>query len=217
MPLFHRIFFYNDISEKEEFLKIKENDEIVRREKIVQAEALIQKLKPGPRDLQSAAMLSEVLKCRNIQRSIQNEFENAEKERVEKENARQINEILPWMMDDVKNKDLRKNRDKYKHEIFENIQDRERERQDFKRKTQTFEKAMRERTENYHKTQIEKEREILQRKREALRKNALEAMQMVEQRRLRKFALVFMLYNFIYHGKTLNYKTGKINLSHLKL
>lgn len=167
-------------------MKIKENDELVRREKIAQAEALIQKLKPGPRDLQSAAMLSEVLKCRNIQRSIQSEFENAEKVRVEKENIRQTNEILPWMMDDNRrSKDFRKNRDNYKQEILKNIQDKERDKHDSYRKNLSFEKAMRERTENHHKTQIEKEREILQRKREALRKNALEAMQMVEQRRLR--------------------------------
>ncbi|KAL5275107.1 hypothetical protein ACFFRR_001217 [Megaselia abdita] len=172
--------------EKEEFLKIKDNDEKIRREKIAQAEALIQKLKPGPRELQSAAMLSEVLKCRNIQRSIQNEFETAEKERVEKENACQINEILPWMMDDIRRtRDGRKTRDIYKQEIFKNIQDREREKHDYNRKNLTFEKAMRERTENYHKSQVDKEREILQRKRETLRKNALEAMQMVEQRRLR--------------------------------
>lgn len=42
----------NFYTEKEEFLKIKENDEMIRREKISQAEALIQKLKPGPRELQ---------------------------------------------------------------------------------------------------------------------------------------------------------------------
>lgn len=93
------------------------------------------------------------------------------------------------MIGDIRrSKDFRKNRDVYKQEILKNIQDREREKHDSSRKNLTFEKAMRERTEIYHKSQIEKEREILQRKREALRKNALEAMQMVEQRRLRKYS-----------------------------
>lgn len=133
-------------------------------------------------------MLSEVLKGRNIQRSIQKEFETAEKERIDKENARQVNEVLPWMVEDMKRlNDGKKNRDTYKHEIYRNIQDRERTKCESNRKNLTFEKAMRERTENYHKTQIEKEREILQRKRETLRKNALEAMQMVEQRRMSKY------------------------------
>lgn len=176
------------LSEKNEFLKIKETDEIIRREKIAQAEALIHKLKPGPRELQSAAMLSEVLKGRNIQRSIQNEFKNAEKERAEKENAQQVNNILPWMVDDIRrNQNARQNRDIYKQEIFKNIQERARDQHDSYRKNITFEKAMHEKTENYHKSQIEKERDILQRKRETLRKNALEAMQMVEQRRLREY------------------------------
>lgn len=165
----------------------KENDELARREKILKAQQLIEKLKPGPRELQSAALHSEVLRARNVQRNINEEFEKAIKQNEidEKKNCEQ--QAMPWIQEEQQRMAERQKRNNsYKQELLQTINDSSKQRSEYKKQLIKEQQAAREAVDQEIKAQIEKEKAIMEKKRAALRKNALEAMKMVEQRRMRK-------------------------------
>lgn len=83
--------------------------------------------------------------------------------------------------------EAKKRTDDYKNEVYRMAKDEAKRKMETSRRQTEYEKRMREQADKELQAQIERERAILQRKKEAMRKNALEAMKMVEQRRLRKY------------------------------
>lgn len=177
-------FFFLGIADYEQ---AKENEAQKRKEKIAKAEQIIERLKPGPRELHSAVLQSEVLRARNVQRSINEEFEKATKKQ-EQENKKMCNDqALNWIGEEQQRlNDRQKNTMAYKKELLQTINENQKTRFEQKKLMIKEQQAAREATDMEIKAQIEKEKAIMEKKREALRKNALEAMKMVEQRRLSK-------------------------------
>ncbi|XP_055914316.1 CAP-Gly domain-containing linker protein 1-like [Eupeodes corollae] len=173
--------------EKEEFQKVKEKDDNIRREKIARAEELVQKLKPGPKELKSAAMQSETLKARAFQRNINKEFEETLKKQNVEKALQMERQAMPWIEEEQKrisNSIQRNNQNKA--ELLNTINEKARQKTENMAKTVAAEKEANNLCDKEIKAQINREQELLKRKREALRKNALEAMIMVEQRRARE-------------------------------
>ncbi|KAM7350722.1 uncharacterized protein ACRADG_009206 [Cochliomyia hominivorax] len=164
----------------------KENEDQKRREKIAKAQQIMERLKPGPRELHSAVLQSEVLRARNVQRSINEEFEKAIKKQ-EEENKKKCNEqALNWIGEEQQRLNERqKNTMNYKKELLQTINGNQKQRYEQKKQMIKEQQEARQATDLEIRAQIEKEKAIMEKKKETLRKNALEAMKMVEQRRLR--------------------------------
>lgn len=173
--------------EKEDYQKIKEKDEKIRREKIARAELLVQKLKPGPKELKSAAMQSETLKGRDIQRNINKEFEETLKKQTAENALKMERQAMPWIKEEqerIANNIKRNNENKA--ELLKTIEEKAKHRAETTAKMISAEKEANSLCDKEIRDQIDKEQALLKRKREALRKNALEAMIMVEQRKARE-------------------------------
>ncbi|XP_055843528.1 calponin homology domain-containing protein DDB_G0272472-like [Episyrphus balteatus] len=173
--------------EKEDYQKIKEKDENIRREKIARAEELVQKLKPGPKELQSAAMQSETLKARAFQRNINKEFEETLKKQSAEKALQMERQAMPWIEEEqrrISNSIQRNNQNKA--DLLKTINEKARQKAETTAQAISAEKVANSLCDKEIKAQIDREQELLKRKREALRKNALEAMIMVEQRRARE-------------------------------
>lgn len=156
-------------------------------EHVNKAQNLIRRLKVGPKQLDRAYVLSEVLRGQEIQRNINAEMEKNRKEKEQAEGKEILKQAEQWLLEQqTTNCDAKKRNDEYKHEIYEYVQEHERSRAEKAKKRSEAERQVREQADKELKQQIEKERAILQRKKEAMRRNALEAMRMAEQRRLRK-------------------------------
>lgn len=145
------------------------------------------RLKPGPRELHSAVLESEVLRARNVQRNINEEFEKAV-QKQEIENLKHCSDAsMTWIGEEQKRLvEKQKNTISYKKELLQTINENQKQRSEQRKQMIKEQQAAREATDLEVKAQIEKEKAIMEKKRAALRKNALEAMKMVEQRRLRK-------------------------------
>ncbi|XP_067637680.1 calponin homology domain-containing protein DDB_G0272472 isoform X2 [Eurosta solidaginis] len=171
----------------EDFHQSKENEERKRNEKLAKAQNLIEQLKPGPKQLQSAAMQSEVLRARNVQRNINKEFEKAVKRQECMDALACEHQALAFIQEDQQRQQERQqNMNAYKRDVFKSMTETCRQRIEQKKLQIREERAAREAMDQEIKAQIEKEKAIMEKKRAALRKNALEAMKMVEQRRLRE-------------------------------
>uniref|UniRef100_A0A034VQ55 trichohyalin n=1 Tax=Bactrocera dorsalis TaxID=27457 RepID=A0A034VQ55_BACDO len=172
---------------QENFHKTKENEERKRSEKLAKAQNLIEQLKPGPKQLHSAALQSEVLRARNVQRNINKEFERAIKQQECMDKMACQQQALGFMEEDIQRQlERHQAMDVYKKEMLQTINDSTKQRAEYKKQLIKEQQAAREAMDQEIKAQIEKEKAIMEKKRAALRKNALEAMKMVEQRRLRE-------------------------------
>ncbi|KAI8118892.1 hypothetical protein FF38_11014 [Lucilia cuprina] len=169
-----------------DYEQAKENEAQKRKEKIAKAQQIMERLKPGPRELHSAVLQSEVLRARNVQRSINEEFEKVAAKQ-ERETKKMCNEqALSWIGEEQQRlSERQKNTIAYKKELLQTINENQKQRYEQKKQMIKEQQAAREATDLEIKAQIEKEKAIMEKKKEALRKNALEAMKMVEQRRLR--------------------------------
>lgn len=177
---------------QENFHKTKENEERKRSEKLAKAQNLIEQLKPGPKQLHSAAMQSEVLRARNVQRNINKEFEKAIKQQECMDKMACQQQALGFMEEDVQRQiERHQAMNVYKKEMLETINESTKQRTEYKKQLIKEQQAAREAMDQEIKAQIEKEKAIMEKKRAALRKNALEAMKMVEQRRLSMVLLIF--------------------------
>ncbi|XP_011191698.2 trichohyalin [Zeugodacus cucurbitae] len=172
---------------QENFHKTKENEERKRSEKLAKAQNLIEQLKQGPKQLHSAALQSEVLRARNVQRNINKEFERAIKQQECMDKMACQQQALGFMEEDIQ-RQVERNQamDVYKKEMLQTINETTKQRTEYKKQLIKEQQAAREAMDQEIKAQIEKEKAIMEKKRAALRKNALEAMKMVEQRRLRE-------------------------------
>ncbi|XP_073830770.1 uncharacterized protein [Musca autumnalis] len=171
---------------KESYEQTKENEAQKRREKIAKAQQLIEKLKPGPRQLHTAVLQSEVLRARNVQREINEEFKKAVQKQENEEKIMCQGQAMSWINEEQQR--LKEKQDKanaYKEELLQTINDNHKERTDQKRQQLKEQRLAREMYDSDMKAHMEREKAIMEKKREAQRKNALEAMKMVEQRRMR--------------------------------
>lgn len=132
-----------------------------------------------------------------MQRSINEEFEKAIKKQ-EQETRKMCNgQALSWIGEEQQRLNERqKNTITYKKELLQTINENQKLRFEQKKQSIKEQQAAREATDMEIKAQIQKEKAIMEKKKEALRKNALEAMKMVEQRRLSKW----IFFNFFFFG-----------------
>lgn len=189
-----------------------EADENLRKEKLVKSQDLASKLKPGPKQLESAAIYAEVLKGREIQRKMNAEKRENNKMKHMKNGRDQTLQAQQWMeQHDQRLNQKHQRHHNYKRELFQHIKSEEEKRQDMLSKENEEERLKREASDHELKEQLERERVILERKKKALRKNALEAMIMAEQRRKR------MTQFDAAHNKLIEaYAIGKQNLEKIQ-
>ncbi|XP_061394720.1 trichohyalin-like [Musca vetustissima] len=172
---------------KESYEQTKENEAQKRREKIAKAQQLIEKLKPGPRQLHTAALQSEVLRARNVQRDINEEFKKAVKKQECEAKIQCQDQAMSWINEEQQRLIQRqKNANAYKEELLQTIHEKEKVRNEQKKHQLKEQQLVRTTYDVEMKAQMERERVLMEKKREAQRKNALEAMKMVEQRRMRE-------------------------------
>lgn len=174
---------------------LKENDENQRKEKVSQANDILQKLKGGPRNLESAYIMSEVAAARKQQCIINAETNKAKKNEDLKLSKDHIKQADQWAEEQRQKMILNKQRnDTFKKELLKFAKEKESVTAQQAKQQADEERKQREKVDRELKAQIEKERSLLQRKKEASRKNALEAMQMAEQRRIRKNIICIFLF-----------------------
>lgn len=163
-----------------------ENDDKLRKEKLEKSQDMTNKLKPGPKQLESAAVYAEVLRSRDAQIKSNEEKRKNDKLKRIRDGQQDLCQAQQWMSrySDSMNENSEK-RNKYKCELFKVIKTEEQKRQEIINKENEMERIKREASDKEIREQMERERMILERKKEAMRKNALEAMIMVEQRRKR--------------------------------
>lgn len=179
---------YESFSGERRFKELKENDEKARLEQVAKAQQMMNRLRIGTRELESAALLSEVLKGRELQCNFNADLNKSMSERKKKEAEQlQIQSVIAIEEQQRQMMEAKKRTDDYKNEVYRMAKDEAKRKMETSRRQTEYEKRMREQADKELQAQIERERAILQRKKEAMRKNALEAMKMVEQRRLRKY------------------------------
>uniref|UniRef100_A0A1A9WVN4 Trichohyalin-plectin-homology domain-containing protein n=1 Tax=Glossina brevipalpis TaxID=37001 RepID=A0A1A9WVN4_9MUSC len=172
---------------KESYEHAKENAAQKRNEKVAKAQQILERLKPGPRELHSAVLQSEVLRAHNIQRNINEEFENAIRTQESETQKLCENQGMFWINDEQQRLAKRqRSTNTYKQGLLKVICDNRRHRAEHKKHTIREQQAFRNSLDLEIKAQIEKEKALMEKKKAALRKNALDAMKMVEQRRLRE-------------------------------
>ncbi|KAI9589179.1 uncharacterized protein ACN2A1_011125 [Glossina fuscipes fuscipes] len=171
---------------KESYEQAKENAAQKRSEKIAKAQQMLERLKPGPRNLHSAVLRSEVLRARNIQRNVNEEFKEAVKLQESETQKRCENQGMSWINDEQQRlAERQKNTNSYKQELLQTISENQRRKAERKRQMINEQQTARDNIDSEMKAQIAKEKATMEKKKAFLRKNALEAMKMVEQRRLR--------------------------------
>lgn len=176
-------YFLNTV--KESYEQAKENAAQKRSEKIAKAQQMLERLKPGPRELHSAVLQSEVLRARNIQRSINEEFKKAIKLQESETQKRCENQGMSWINDEQRRlAERQKNTNSYKQELLQTISENQRQKAEQKKQMIREQQTARDNIDSEMRAQIAKEKAIMEKKKAVLRKNALEAMKMVEQRRL---------------------------------
>lgn len=165
-------------------------------EHILQAQDTIYKSKIGSRQLESAYTLCETLHIRGKQCIERAKFSNYKKEADEAQAKEQILQQDQWDQEHTRKAiESKKRKDGYKRQLFEQMNENEMRQKDANQKRITQEIHERETAEQDIKSQMEKERLVLEKKKEAMRKNALEAMRIAEQRRLSKLQLTFLTNN----------------------
>lgn len=169
------------------YKKLKENDENQRREKVAQAQDVLTKLKTGPRSLESAYIMSEIADARKKQCAINDEENRAKRAADEKLSQHHIDQADQWAEEQRQKMIMNKQRnDAYKKELLASVREKESATQEQERRNIDQVRQERENIDRDVRMQVEKERALLQRKKDASRQNALEAMRMAEQRRISK-------------------------------
>lgn len=167
------------------FQQLKESDNAKRQEQIAAAQETIKRLKIGPRQLDSAYLLSDVLATRDRQCVLNAEAVRIKHDRhlADGQYARdQAKRELEAYNNQLQN--AKKIGDGYKTQLREHIRAEEQRRRKEADQTAAEERKYRDQAERDLCAQQEKERAALLRKKELQRRNALEAMKMAEERRL---------------------------------
>lgn len=172
----------------ERFRQLKESDEMKRFEENYKAMDHMQKLKMGPRLLESAYITSECVAVRELQRNVNAAATKMKRERnlaMGREAIAQDEQYVEQQKLNIS--ESRRKQDEYKKELRQFIENKEREQTELKNAQCEEERLERNRIDGDLAAQLNKERRILEKKKEAKRLVALEAMQMAEKRRIRKY------------------------------
>lgn len=162
------------------------NDEKLRMDHVKKAHDLMNRFKEGPRQLESATILSEVLKGRDVQRSLNREMDTIAKGKHLQQGQEIIEQAYQWIEDQNRKMSEKKQQtDKFKRDLNNMVKENQKHQKEVNLKREELHKKKRDAADQELQEQIEREQAILQRKKELRRKNALEAMRMTEQRRLR--------------------------------
>lgn len=164
--------------------ELKENDEKNRKERILYAENLLKRLKPGPKQLESAYMLSKILHEQQLQREARRQREKLEREQELNVGRQRNAQAVQWIADQQQQmKAYKKQCARYKQVIWEDIEKREKEKLEIAKKMTELELREREANEKQLNCQLEKERAASNHRREQLRLDATLAKQHAEQQR----------------------------------
>lgn len=181
----------------ERFQRLKESDEMKRFEENIKAKEQLQKLKMGPRLLESAYITSECHAVRDMQRHA-----NAKTEKMKRERYLSMGRDAIAQDEQYADKqkqimlDTRRKRDDYKKELRQFIENKERKVAEMTKAQCEEEKLEHSQIDGDLAAQLSKERRILEKKKEAKRIIALEAMQLAEKRRIRKLKYILKVRTF---------------------
>lgn len=170
------------------FRELKELDKETRRERIAYAEQLLKRLQPGPKQLESANALSEILYEQQMQREAKRERERVEREQSIREGNMIRMQAQQWIDDQIEQ--MRKYRERcaeYKRVIFHDIDARTKERLIASQKLIELEQMERDANEQQMQNQLRKEREMSQQRREQFRSEVLKSMQHAMQGKRSEF------------------------------
>uniref|UniRef100_A0A1Q3FT78 Putative chromatin assembly factor 1 n=1 Tax=Culex tarsalis TaxID=7177 RepID=A0A1Q3FT78_CULTA len=188
--------------DEKHYRELKAADEIKRKELIQKAEEMIQKEKEGPRILESTAKFCEVLKAREQQRQFRAEQEALQEARRKQLDQQDITQANRWLMSHAERHiEDRRRFDGYKKELKQKIeQDREEQR-----RQRNFmvdqERKQHQALQDDINRQMEQEKRMFERNKEARRKLAIESMRMAQEReeRMRREAAIEDTLNDIYN------------------
>lgn len=187
-------------------------DEEKRAQHIEKARDIMRRTKMESRQLESAVILSETLKQQSQQRKENSEIKKANQERKLNEGKEILSQADQWIeQQNLKMFQTKKRNDEFKKDLFLCSQEEQKRRKEELVKKVNLEKKKREIVDDELKAQMEREKQFLEKKKLSMRQNALEAMQMAEQRRLRD-----VQENAIENQLIQIYAEGKQNISYLK-
>jgi hypothetical protein len=167
--------------------QLKAADESERKALIEKAEKMIQRPPPDPVNLQSSAVLTEVLKIRENQVQLNTDQTNEQKELRKMDNYQTRSQAEAWIAEQNAKQERELQMCKAsKRDVLVMVKERRHERVDDRKNTLNLERANKQEADRDYERQVARETEQLARKREDLRRNALEAMKIAEQRRIRK-------------------------------
>lgn len=172
------------------FRELKELDKETRRERIAYAEQLLKRLQPGPKQLEYANALSEILYEQQMQREAKRERERVEREQSIREGNMIRMQAQQWIDDQIEQ--MRKYRERcaeYKRIICHDIDARTKERLIASQKLIELEQMERDANEQQMQNQLRKEREMSQQRREQFRSEVLKSMQHATQEKRSEFNL----------------------------
>jgi hypothetical protein len=167
----------------ESYKALKISDEQKRREFIERAENVIQKEKSGPRNLESAAKLCEVLQVRELQKEFTQEQKKLADERKRKEDENDILQANKWLNQYAERQVNERQRfNMYKKELYDGIKHDEMSRKDNLRRHLETERLEHQSIERAYRERLDKENTMHEMKKEMRRKAAVEAMKMAMER-----------------------------------
>lgn len=172
------------------FRELKELEKKTRQEQIAYAEELLKRLQPGPKQLECANALSEILYEQQMQREAKLERERVERKQSIREGNMIRMQAQQWIDDQVEQ--MRKYRERcaeYKRIIRHDIDARTKERLSASQKLFELEQMERDANEQQMQNQLRKEREMRQQRREQFRNEVLKSMQRAKQEKRSEFNL----------------------------
>lgn len=172
------------------FRELKELDKRTRQEQIAYAEQLLKRLQPGPKQLECANALSEILYEQQMQREAKRERERVERKQSVREGNMIRMQAQQWIEDQVEQ--MRKYRERcaeYKRVIRHDIDARTKERLGASQKLFELEQMERDANEQQMQNQLRKEREMSEQQREQFRNEVLKWTQRAKQEKRSEFNL----------------------------
>lgn len=152
----------------------------MKRQEIIQkAEKLIEKNKPGPRQLESAALLSEVLKERDLQIQFRTHQKQRQKEQDKRISEQILRQAKQWVEKTLQRQiEDKKRNDSYKKEVQNFVKEQISNRTEMRKLEINQERLLNDLASNQTVLQNEQNKLFERRKKGEFKKNMIEAMEM---------------------------------------
>lgn len=167
--------------------ELKDLDEKTRKEEIAYAEQLVKRLQPGPKQLECAYALSNILHEQHLQREAKRNRERIDREQSLRDGKMIRMQAQQWIDDQIDQ--MGKYRERcadYKRNICHDINERAKERLHLSQKLTELEQLERDANEQQTHKQLEKEREMSQQRRDQYRNEMLKSMERAKQEKRSK-------------------------------